>query len=204
MTSSSSEKTTRRPFDVDIDVYSEVNRNLFGVRAIVYNDETKRVLPHPSGVYIEPVPVDALTGNAAFDYNRGDDVGFFKVDILTNTTYDAFSTKQELLSAAYKEPDWDLLLKPSVVVKLPHLAKHVDMVQQIAPRSVVALADCLAIIRPGKTHLFDEYMENPEHVRKRLYLRPREGIYFKKSHAISYALMIVAVLNKVHENDILW
>lgn len=194
----------RRAFDVDIDVQSAIDRTQYGTRAIVYNDTTKKILPHPSGVYLEPVPVDALTGNAAFDYNRGDDVGFYKVDILTNTTYDVFKDKADLLAHADKDPDWSLLERRAVVERLPHIAKHYELVANVAPKSVIELADCLALIRPGKLHLLDEYKEDPVHVRRRLYLRPREGIYFKKSHAVSYALMIVCVLNKIHDNGILW
>jgi DNA polymerase III alpha subunit len=171
---------------------------------VVYNVDNKKILPHPSGVYLERVPVDLLTGNAAIDYNRGDALGFFKVDILTNTSYDGFKSKQDLLEHANKTPDWDLLHKQDVVGKLPHISKHFDLVVKVSPHSVESLADCLALIRPGKTHLIDEYLENPEQVRRRLYLRPKEGVYFKKSHAISYALMIVCILNKTHDSGILW
>lgn len=194
----------RRSFDVDIDVCSDTDRNKIGVRAIVYNEENKKILPHPSGVYLEKVPVDLLTGNAAFDYNEGDALGYFKVDILTNTSYDSFKTKKELLECMVTEPDWDLLHKREIVEKLPHVSKHFDMLKKISPTSVESLADCLALIRPGKSHLVEEYLESPETVRPRLYSRPKEGVYFKKSHAISYALMIVCVLNKVHSVGILW
>lgn len=198
------QRDVRRAFDIDIDVRSSIDRTLYGTRAIVYNETTKKILPHPSGVYIENVPVDALTGNAAFDYNRGDEVGLYKVDILTNTTYDVFKDKDDLLAHMNIEPDWSLLERQNVVEKLPHIAKHYELVSKVSPRSVIELADCLALIRPGKIHLLDEYLEDAEHVRRRLYLRPREGIYFKKSHAVSYALMIVCVLNKVHNNGIVW
>lgn len=194
----------RRSFDVDIDVCSDVDRGSIGTRAIVYNEENKKILPHPSGVYLEKVPVDLLTGNASFDYKQGDALGYFKVDILTNTSYDSFKTKKEVLECMEKEPSWDLLHKLEVVEKLPHVAKHFEMLKKISPTSVESLADCLALIRPGKAHLVDEYLEDPDKVRPRLYTRPKEGIYFKKSHAISYALMIVCVLNKVHDVGILW
>lgn len=197
-------KQIRRSFDVDVDVASNTDRSSIGTRAIVYNEDTKRVLPHPSGVYLETVPIDNLTGNAAFDYKDGDAVGFYKVDILTNTVYDSFSSKEDLLLSAEKEPDWSLLQKPSVVDKLPHLSKHVEFVSEMKPTSVMELADCLALIRPGKIHLIDDYREDKERTRKRLYARPKHGVYFKKSHAVSYAVMIVAVLNKIHDSGITW
>lgn len=195
---------TRRSFDVDIDVCSSINREAYGTRAAIYNEETGRVLVHPSGVYIEPVPVDGMTGHAAFDYMRGDGVGLFKVDILTNTSYDAFVDKDDLLKNANIEPEWDLLKKRKVVEKLPHLSKHFDLVEKVAPTSIIELADCLALVRPGKTHLIDSYLENRTSTRRTLYQRPKEGIFFKKSHAVSYAMMIVAILNKTHATGIFW
>lgn len=194
----------RRSFDVDIDVCSDVDRASIGVRAIVYNEENKKILPHPSGVYLENVPVDLMTGFASFDYKHGDSLGYFKVDILTNTSYDPFKSKEELLECMEQEPSWELLHKREVVERLPHISKHFDMLRKVSPTSVETLADCLALIRPGKAHLVDEYLESPDTVRHRLYTRPKEGIYFKKSHAVSYALMIVCVLNKVHDIGILW
>lgn len=194
----------RRQFDVDIDVESKVDRSIFGTRAIVYNETAKRILPHPSGVYLENIPVDSVTGQAAIDYKKGDEYGFFKVDILTNTTYDNFESKEELIAMSEKTPNWGLLKKRDIVEKLPHIAKHYDELQKISPTSVEELADFLALIRPGKLHLFDSYLEDKKGVQRKLYLRPSTGIYFKKSHAISYALMIVCLLNKVYDNGIVW
>lgn len=195
----------RRTFDVDIDVQSRTNRELFGIRAIVYNEEQEKILTHPSGVYIHrDVPVDCMTGHAAIDYSRGDELGFYKVDILTNTSYDVFSSKEELLHFAHMQPDWGLLHKSSVVESLPHISKHAELVREISPTSIQELADCLALIRPAKIHLIDEYKSDKERTRRKLYQRPRSGIYFKKSHAVSYAVMIVAVMNRRHAFGIEW
>lgn len=188
---------TRRVFDIDIDVAPGLDRDKIGTRAMVYNEEQEKILPHPSGVYLEPVPVDELTGLCAFDHKYGDDQGYLKVDILTNTTYGKFQTKSELLQAADKEPDWSLLLNERVVADLPHLPNHMDVLRRLRPQSVEDLADVLAIIRPGKIHLLDAYEANKESVRRELYRRSSNGKpYFKKSHAISYAVMIVAALNQ--------
>lgn len=195
----------RRTFDVDIDVQSRTDREKFGIRAIVYNEEAQKILVHPSGVYIEgSVPVDRMTGHAAIDYSRGDEIGFYKVDILTNTAYDIFSSKKELLEFARMSPDWGLLHKSSVVETLPHIARHADLVREVSPSSVQELADCLALIRPAKIHLIESYKEDKERTRVKLYQRPKTGIYFKKSHAVSYAVMIVAVLNRRHAFGIEW
>lgn len=194
----------KKLFDVDIDVKPSLDRTKYGTRATVYNEDSERITPHPSGVYIEPVPVDALTGNAAFDYKRGDEVGFNKVDMLSNTSYLLFKSKNDLLDSIAAEPDWDFMMRPDVFSKLPHIANHRDLVIKVRPRSIMELADCLALIRPGKVSLLDQYIKNRELTRRNLYRRPKDGVFFKKSHAVSYAVMIVAVANKIKESSVVW
>ena len=115
-----------------------------------------------------------------------------------------FSTKDEVIRFSQMEPDWSLLGRRQVVETLPHISKHADLVREIAPSSIQELADCLALIRPAKTHLIEQYKGDKERTRVKLYQRPRDGVYFKKSHAISYAVMIVAVLNRIHACGIEW
>lgn len=188
----------RRVWDIDIDVNSKCDRGQYGTRAMIYNDSVEKVLPHPSGVYLEDVPIDHMTGNCAFDHKLGDEQGFMKIDLLTNTSYDRFRSKQDLLDSIDAEPDWDMLLSEEVVASLPHIGKHYDVVARIKPDSTEALADVLALIRPGKIHYLENYIQHPKAIRRELYRKPANGKpYFKKSHAISYALMIVAIINKM-------
>lgn len=202
----SSVKIIRRTFDVDIDVNSSVKRESYGTRAMVYNSETLRILPHPSGVYLEEVPVDRITGLCSFDYNYGDEAGFSKIDILTNKSYDLFSSKQDLLRSLNQKVDWNWLMDEDFVAKLPHIANHFDTLTKIKPETIEELADTIALIRPAKIGLIRIYRKNTIAVRKRLYSRPLDGsAYFKKSHAIAYASMIVAVMNKLkNPSGIIW
>jgi DNA polymerase III alpha subunit len=171
---------------------------------MIYNKETERILPHPSGIYLEPVPVDELTGGCAFDYEYGDANGYMKVDILTNKSYDMFRTKDQLISAIEIEPDWTDLLNEDFVAKLPHIAQHFDVVRKVKPTSVEELADLVALIRPAKIQYIQSYLTNKKSVRRKLYLKPMDGgAYFKKSHAIAYALMIVAVMNKLKNSTLI-
>lgn len=187
----------RRVFDIDIDVSSKAKRDSYGTRAMIYNKDLERVMPHPSGIYMEPVPIDSVTGLCAFDYEYGNQMGFSKIDILTNSAYDSFLSKEELYEAIEREPDWKLLENTKFVEGLPHIGKHAELVRMVCPKSIEELADILALIRPGKQEYVKFYRKNPALVRKNLYLRPRNGgAYFKKSHAICYAVMIVAVMNK--------
>jgi hypothetical protein len=191
-------------FDVDIDTTTKTDKTLYGIPAMIYNEEQERISPHPSGVYLEDVPIDTMTGLCAFDYKYGDANGFMKVDILHNSVYDIFKSKEEVSTAVGNDIDWSLLEDESVVKTLPHLAKHFDTVKKLKPRSVEDLADVLALIRPGKIHLPQDYIRDKEKVRRFLYKRPSSGIYFKKSHAISYAMMIKAYIYKKHQSMFCW
>lgn len=187
-------------FDIDIDISPKScpDKSKYGTRAMVYNEDQKKILPHPSGVYMEKVPVDLLTGLCSFDYEYGEEHGYIKVDLLNNTSYDMFDSKDQLVDLSKKEPNWELLKDREVVKKLPQLANQVDVVVDLDIHSIQDLADVLALIRPGKIHYFEKYKKNKESVRRNLYKRSSNGKpYFKKSHAFSYAVMIVAILNKM-------
>lgn len=184
-------------FDIDISPKSLPDKSKYGTRAMVYNEKTETIQPHPSGVYLEDVPVDEVTGLCAFDYHYGDEHGFIKVDILNNSAYDRFTSKDEVLKFLHQEPNWDILKKESIVEKLPHIGNYYDLVQELEPRSIEDLADLIALIRPGKRDLLDQYKENKLRVRNRLLYTRSKGHYFKKAHAISYAAMIVLVMNRL-------
>lgn len=190
-------------FDVDVDVSPSFKRFLEGhskeyhiVRASVYNDDKKRMVPHPSGYYFDSdVFVDSLTGNASFDYEDGEEF-FQKIDILNNSIYQNFSSKKEMMEVLNMETDWDLLLDESFVYKLPHIGTHFSLIEQLRPRDVHDLADVLALMRPGKLHLVESYVRQKKSTRRQLYTRPVNGKhYFKKSHSYAYAMSIILMMN---------
>lgn len=185
-------------FDIDIDVASHTKKDEFGTRAIIYVPEKKDIKPHPSGYYIKDgMPVDGKTGMAAMDYKDAEAAGFIKVDLLTNTSYNTFESKEEVLEAVFTEPDWELLLDSEFVKTLPQLANHTEVVEEVAPKSIMELADTLALIRPGKRHLLEKYIQDKEKVRPNIYRQPiNGGYYYKKSHAVATAHQIVAIMNK--------
>ncbi|MCI4411210.1 MAG: hypothetical protein JHC38_06005 [Thiotrichales bacterium] len=191
-------------FDIDIDTQTSTDRSKFGTRAMIYNKEQQKILPHPSGIYLEPVPVDLMSGLAAFDYEYGNNVGFQKVDILHNTSYDIFNSKAELDEVLSRVDtfDWNILAKESNVLQLPHIGNHFELIQAVKPKSIEDLSDVVALIRPGKRNLLDTYLKHKHATRKQLYLRSTDGMVFKKSHATSYALMIVCVAIKKFDSGI--
>ncbi len=184
-------------FDVDIDVADGKTRERFGVRAIMYDEDKQAIQPHPSGIYMEPtIPVDQETGWAAIPYKQAEANGWMKIDLLTNSAYQEFQSKQEVLDLLHQEPDWSLLEDRKFIKKLPHIHKYHDLISDLQPQSLEDLADALALIRPGKKHLVDEYMRDKHRVRKKLYKRPTNNkYYFKRSHAIAFAGQIVVRMN---------
>ena len=61
------------------------------------------------------------------------------------------------------------------------------------PKSVIELAEVLAVIRPAKRHLLDQV---PEVIKAEVWKKPTDdSYYFKKAHAVAYAVSIVVQLN---------
>jgi len=158
----------------------------------------KKLTPHPCGVYFQNVPTDPLTGLSAVPYEEAEDLGCFKVDFLHLHVYDHFSSREEIKEFLKLDPDWDLLKIPSVVEQLFQVSKHYDLIQQIKPRSILEMGDCLALIRPQKRFILQYYLRDPIRYRAELYKQESEGGYgFKKAHAIAYALVIVLQLHLI-------
>lgn len=88
---------------------------------------------------------------------------------------------------------------PSTWDKLFQLAKHGELLQKVKPRSVQELADCMALIRPGKKALLGLYVKEREACRRTLYAKDDQGYSFKKSHALAYALVVVLQLHLIEQ-----
>lgn len=184
--------------DIDIDFPTKFDLNSVIRHAIPASMVKKGELAkHNCGYYFQNIPIDKHTGYAAIPYEKAEELGYFKIDFLHLSLLDNVKSKEELRQMIAKEPNWELLQDPNVVVKLFQIHKNVDLLQAIKPKSVQELADAIALIRPGKRHLIDRYLSNPQEVRQELYKRDGDGYYFKKSHAISYALTIVAQLHLI-------
>lgn len=150
---------------------------------------------HPCGQYLQNIPVDPVTGFAAIPYEEAEVLGYFKIDFLHLSVLDNFESKDEIRTLLKLDPNWDLLLDPNVVSKLFQIHRHLDLLKDVKPHSVQELADCIALIRPGKRHLLRQYRTDKEKARKELYTPAENGYFFKRSHAISYALTIVLQLH---------
>lgn len=185
--------------DIDID-FADRSTALSEVLHIpAVEDRNGRRQVHQSGVYFHDIPCHPLDGMAAWDYETAENYGFFKIDFLNNTIYKGVRDEGHLVQLLTTEPPWAVFMDPDIVAGLAHIGKHFDIVQQIAPTSILDLAVCIALIRPGKKYLVGKTRAE---IDREIWL-PTKDYYYKKSHAISFAGSIIVQLNllieKAHE-----
>lgn len=187
--------------DIDIDLATNTDvGKLFPTAISASEIRNGELYPHLVGYYFQNIPVDPDTGISAITYKNGLEHGFFKIDLLHLKLLDRFSSKKELEEYMHREPNWELLQDENIVAQLFHLSKSHELLKKVKPRSVLELADCLALIRPGKALLINSYIKDKEAIRKELY-RKEKPSDLRKSHAIPYAYLIIAQLNLIEETS---
>jgi hypothetical protein len=162
--------------------------------AIEKNGEFVR---HNSGVYFQNIPINPFTELASIPYQEAEKLGYIKLDFLNNTIYSGVRDGEHLEELRSREPVWDLLCTPDFVDMLAHVRGHFDIVDTIKPRSVMDLAVCLALIRPGKRHLLNK---SRTEIDQEIWVPPTDGAYhFKRAHAVAYAVTLVVQMNLIVE-----
>ena len=152
---------------------------------------------HNTGVYVTECPHNPVDNLCTIDYKTAEDRGYFKLDFLNVSIYKDVKDETHLISLMRKEPLWELLEHKDFVEKVFHLSGHESLLRQLKPTSVSQLAAALAIIRPAKRHLANERWET---IMKEVWKKPENGeYYFKKAHAMSYAMACVVHMNLLCE-----
>ena len=96
-----------------------------------------------------------------------------------------------------RKPIWELLEHKDFVDQVFHLSGHSDLLKRLKPTSVEQLAATLAIIRPAKRHLASQPWPT---IMKTVWTKPKDGeYYFKKAHAVAYAMSCVVHMNLLCE-----
>lgn len=148
---------------------------------------------HNTGVYVTDIPSDPRTGCASIDHRAAQTRGYLKLDFLNVWVYRHVRDPQHL-TQLMAEPDWTQLRDPQFFAKLIHLGRHYEtqlaMPEPIDSRARMAMF--LSVIRPGKRHLIGQTWAE---VSKTVWLRSEEGYWFKKSHAVAYANLVVVHMN---------
>lgn len=148
---------------------------------------------HNSGVYVHDIPSDAKTNLASIEYKEAEERGYFKLDFLNNSLYRGVRDDAHLTELMEREPVWDLFQHKEVVENLAHVSNHIDVLMATKPTSVMELAEVLAIIRPAKRYLLGQ---DSKVIKAEVWTKPTDdSYYFKKAHAVAYAVSIVVQLN---------
>jgi hypothetical protein len=185
--------------DIDID-FADRDQILQHIRhtpaSIRRDNEARR---HNTGVYVTKIPVDPVQNTAALDYVAAEERGYVKLDLLNVWLYKHVRDEQHLIQLM-REPLWYRLKDREFFEQLIHLRNHYET-QRSMPEpidSIPRLAMFLSVIRPGKRHLIGKPWAE---VAKTIWDKPDDGsYYFKKSHAIAYAHLVVVHMNLLEDN----
>jgi DNA polymerase III alpha subunit len=181
--------------DIDID-FADRTQVLNVLKHIDARLDTDK--KHNTGVYVQSIPFNPITGLSTVDYKTAEDRGYFKIDFLNVSVYEGVKSKQHLTKLLETEPLWDLLLEDDFVNKLFHVNGHGSILRQMVPESIEQLAAVLAMIRPAKRYLIGKDWTT---VMMEIWKKPEnDDYYFKKAHAIAYAHVIVVQMNLICED----
>jgi hypothetical protein len=177
--------------DIDLD-FADRNAVLSLIRHTVARQSDGR--RHNSGVYVTDIPQDPVHGCAAIDYETADQRGYFKLDFLNMSVYSLIQSPEHYEQVLAQTPDWQRLWTDSVwASQLVHIGNYTELLQQMKPNSIPRMAAFISVIRPGKSHLqkktwaevFASVWDGDN----------SRGFVFKKSHAVSYAQLVVLHMN---------
>ena len=152
---------------------------------------------HNTGVYCTSIPYNPLTGMSTIDYKAAEERGYFKIDFLNVSIYKGVRDDAHLNQLMETEPLWDLLEQDDFTQLLFHVNGHGSILRQSKPRSIEQLAAVLAMIRPAKRYLIGKDWTT---VMAEVWTKPEsDEYYFKKAHAVAYAMAIVVQMNLICE-----
>jgi hypothetical protein len=181
--------------DIDID-FLDREKALEGLSYVSGTIEQRgHRVKHASGVYFQDIPVDPISKTAAYLYEEAESLGYFKIDFLNNSIY-AGVRDEDHLEQLMREPPWELFESPEIVSMLSQIHSSFNIVNTIKPKSFMDLAVILALIRPGKRHL----LSHPRHeIDADIWTKGSDEYFFKKSHAVAFAVSIGVQLNLIIE-----
>lgn len=186
---------TKNNFDIDLDFSARdlALAHFKHVKASIAKPDGE-FSRHATGVYFTNIPHD-LSNQATIDYKEAEKRGYFKLDFLNVSVYEQVKDEEHLLELMLTEPQWEKLLEKEYCEKLIHIGNYHNMIVNKLPEpinSIPRMAMFLALIRPGKKHLIGLPWAE---VTKTIWDKSDDGYTFKKSHAVSYATLLVVHMN---------
>ena len=183
--------------DVDIDFADrdDILKLIRHTPAMQINDGNVR--RHNSGVYVTDVPYNPLTETASIDYQEAEDRGYFKIDFLNVNVYKLIRDQQHYDELMARETPWHRLKDRSFFERVIHIGNHFDLVRDLEIDSVPRMAMFLAMIRPAKRHLVGKTWAE---ISKDIWTKDSDEYFFKKSHAVSYAVLATLHMKLLDED----
>jgi DNA polymerase III alpha subunit len=183
--------------DIDIDFLDRSKILEIFEHRVAMRDNKGTPVKHNTGIYFQKIPHNPFTKLSTIRYEAAEERGYFKIDLLNVSIYDGIRDEEHLNDLLSKEPIWELLEHKEIVEQLFHINGHFNIVKILKPKNVEQLAAVLAIIRPAKRHLLEKDWNK---ILEEVWTVPEEDLYFfKKSHAIAYAVAITVQLNLLCE-----
>lgn len=184
--------------DIDID-FADREQALKVVKHITATIKDKDAFKkHNTGIYCTSIPYNPFNNQSTIDYKEAEDRGYFKIDLLNVSIYKDIKNEEHLTQLMETEPLWDLLLDDQFVDLLFHLNGHGSILKKTCPTSVEELAAVLAMIRPAKRHLIGKTWTE---ILAEVWIPPETGeYYFKKAHAVAYAMAVIVQMNLICES----
>ena len=186
--------------DIDIDL-ADRNQLLQLIDAVPARQQHQgQVRRHNSGVYVTDIPTDPVNDCAAIDYETAETLGYFKIDLLNMSVYQLVRSPEHYESVLNQAPDWPRLWTDTEWAKqLVHIGNYTELLTVMKPDSIPRMAAFISIIRPGKAHLQDRPWAE---VFASVWDGDNsKGFVFKKSHAISYAMLVQLHMNLLNTPD---
>lgn len=150
---------------------------------------------HNTGVYVNPIPADPITGLCNVDYQSAEEIGYIKLDLLNVHVYSKIRNEAHLDQLIAQEPMWEMLYHKEFVEQIIHIGNHHDLIRRMPEpiNSIARMAMFLAVIRPAKRHLAGlTWKEVGQSVWDK---SEGDGYFFKKAHAVSYAQLVAVHMN---------
>jgi hypothetical protein len=185
-------------FQSDIDIDFANRQDILKVIKHTSASQLKndQLVPHNTGVYVTDIPMDPFSGLATIPYESAEQRGYVKLDFLNVNLYQQVQSEEHLLELMQTPPDWHRFNTDSAFFEqLIHVNNHWNVLKKMPEPvdSVPRLAMLLAIIRPAKRHLIGRCWQE---VGEDVWVRPEDDTYyFKKSHAVAYAHLVIVNMN---------
>ena len=186
--------------DIDLD-FADRNKILERIRHVparqIHDGQARR---HNSGVYVTDIPRDPFLGCAAIDYEEAEQRGYFKIDFLNMSVYQNIRDPAHYQWLLEQPVPWQRSWEdPQWASQLVHVGNYTSLLASMKPDSIPRMAAFISIIRPGKAHLQNRPWE--EVFASVWDGDDSRGFVFKKSHAVSYSMLVALHMRLIHFTD---